>query len=100
MTDRHRRAVQALISIATSIEMERPTGSALAMWCGCLEDILPDCEGSPDQVVPLVVAASDLVKARQPSEINRATATLGKEVRLYFRRATGERYEAWKGAAQ
>ncbi|WP_320176647.1 hypothetical protein [Roseovarius pacificus] len=96
MDKKTRLASQALVAISAHVAMAMPSGRDLQMWRQELRDLLPDCAGCPERMVPVKASAEWLVAASGATEIANALARLQREVKVYYALTAGDRIEIWR----
>ena len=90
------KAEACLVATAVHLSLMVVADPNLRMWIGILEEILPDCEGCPDELVPVRETAAALVGARTTTKRDNALVWLRDETRRYYQRAAAYRHEAWR----
>lgn len=85
-----------LVAVSAQLAMTTVQNENYSMWLNIIRMVLRDCDDCPEAMVPLRVAAEDLVAARNGLAKRNAVSRLGYEIQTYFTKAGGSRFEAWK----
>lgn len=95
MTERKARAHAALVAICAILAVDYLDARDHDTWAASLRDILPDCEGCPEALERLRVAASGFAysgPSQRPDDLMRIRFA----VRVYYRMQAGTRLQAWR----
>ncbi len=98
MSPRATHAELCLVAACAYLSLMSLRNETFPCWVSVLRDVLPDCRDCRPAVVPLRVAATDLVNAIDRRAQGRALAALRADVDRYFAMAAAKRFTDWKAA--